>query len=386
MGRSEPVIRRRKRICVNALLLPPTFGGIGNVAYHVLRELVVAHPEWEFTLLVSAATAPHFLTLPGIRLQIIGIRSRLGRHAYLHLIYPVIATRFDLVHSVGNIGMIMGSCAQVITIHDAYEHVSPERFSFAKRILMRLLISRSGKIAKRIIAISESTRRDIEKFYPQFLGKISMVYSGNKFPLNREASPDGRDGFLFVGTLEPGKNLPLVLKAFARFLKTLSADSLRVSQGLEAPMPKTVLRIAGAKGWKQSTLPYLISSLEISDDVEFLGFVTDERLLTEYSRSLGLIQAASYEGFGLPVLEAMACGCPVIAARNSGLIEAGGNAALFFETGREEELSLLMSRIYNDRHLREACIQKGLVHAADFTWSRTAEKVGEIFASILTKA
>ncbi|MDQ3000443.1 MAG: glycosyltransferase family 4 protein [Fibrobacterota bacterium] len=355
----------RIRVCVNALLVPPTFGGIGNVAYHVLRELVVAHPGWEFTLLVSGATAPHFRGLAGVRIKEVGIASRLGRLAYLHFFFPFLAARFDVVHSVGNMGLVACPAAQVITIHDAYEHVSPERFGTVKRTLMRLLISVSGRRAKRIIAVSDNTRMDLERFYPHFRGKISVVHSGNKFPLRVDASPDGRNGFLFVGTLEPGKNLPLVLQAFARFRKGQAG----------------VLRIAGAKGWKQSILPGLIAELGISADVEFLGFVPDELLMAEYGRSLALVQASSYEGFGLPVIEAMACGCPVIAARNSGLIEAGGDAALFFETGRADELALLMARVHGERNLREACIRKGLAHAARFTWGGTAENVGKIFAA-----
>lgn len=362
---------KRIRICMNALPIPPTFGGIGNEAYHLLKGLSAAHPEWEFTLLVSEATAPHFRDLPGVRMKTVGIGSRLARLAYLHLVFPFLAARYDLVHSVGNMGMVLCPAAQIVTINDVYEHLSPERFSASKRTLMRMLISLSGRRAKRILTISDNTRKDLERFYPHFRGKISMVYLGNKFPIHREALPDGREGFLFVGTLEPGKNLPLVLKAFALY---------RGGPGAGKPAK---LRVAGAKGWKQSDLPALIDSLGIAADVEFLGFVTDSQLEGEYGRALALIQASSYEGFGLPVIEAMACGCPVIAARNSALIEVGGDAALFFETGRVEELAALMGRVQGERELRAACLRKGLAHAAGFTWERTVEEVGKIFAAAL---
>jgi glycosyltransferase involved in cell wall biosynthesis len=191
-----------------------------------------------------------------------------------------------------------------------------------------------------------------------------VVHLGNKFPVTDRVDPDGRDGFLFVGTIEPGKNLPLVLEAFARF---------RAGSG------GGLLRVAGAMGWKQSGLPALIDSLGIADAVEFLGYVPDADLPALYARSIALIQASTYEGFGLPVIEAMASGCPVISARNSGLIEAGGDAALFFQTNDREGLEERMSALAGDRALRERCIRLGCGHARKFTWEKTAREALEVY-------
>jgi alpha-1,3-rhamnosyl/mannosyltransferase len=113
--------------------------------------------------------------------------------------------------------------------------------------------------------------------------------------------------------------------------------------------------------------------------VDFKGYVSDSELSDLYGRSLALVQASSYEGFGLPVIEAMACGCPVVAARNSGLVEAGGDAALFFETGDEEGLLRNMERLLREPGLRQELMAKGFAHARKFTWEETARKTAEAY-------
>lgn len=367
-GKAEAAMQGRPvRICVNALLLPPTFGGIGNVTYHLLKNLIPARPEWEFTLLVGADTAKFFRGIAGLRIEAVPLRSRTARLAYLHLLFPFRARRFSLLHSTGNMGLVFCPVPQVITIHDTYEKVSPERFGVVKRALMSLLISLSGRRARRIIAVSHSTRKDVERHYPGLRGKISVIHSGNKFPVREDAAPGDRSAFLFVGTLEPGKNMALVLRAFAELRKTRSAR----------------LRIIGPKGWSQGRIPELIASLGIGADLEFLGFISDDRLREEYSRAFALIQASTYEGFGLPVIEAMACGCPVIAARNSGLIEAGGDAALFFRTNDLGDLVEKMALVLDRPEVRADSIRSGWEHAKRFTWEKAAAETGLVYRESL---
>lgn len=362
---------RPVRVCLNAMLLPPNLGGIGNYTYHLARCLAAAGTGWEFHLLVNSQAAPAFRDIPGLRIIESSAAGRPARLAHLHLRFPFQAGRFDLVHSVGNMGLILCPAPQVITIHDAYECVSPERFSPRKRLMMRALIAASGLAARRIMTDSANSGRDIARFYPHLARKTSVVYLGNKFPVADQVDPDGRDGFLFVGTIEPGKNLPLVLEAFARF------------RGRPGARSGGRLRVAGAMGWRQSGLPALIDSLGLADAVEFLGYVPDAELPALYAGSLALIQASTYEGFGLPVIEAMASGCPVISARNSGLIEAGGDAALFFETGDRDGLVERMSALAGDRALRERCIRLGWEHARKFTWEKTAREALEVYRKAL---
>ncbi len=348
------------RICINALLLPGSLGGIGNYTFHLIKNLQKLRPDLNLTLLVNRDATPNFRDLIGLNILEVNIRSRIGRLAYLHLVFPFLANRYHLLHSVGNMGLVLCPTAQVITIHDAYECVSPERFSFGKRMLMRLLVAVSGLVARKILTDSENSGRDIARFYPHLASKVSVVRLGNKFPVGNTVKTEGRNGFLFVGTVEPGKNLALVMRAFARFLK------LHPEGGK--------LKVVGAMGWKQTGLPGLMDSLGITDSVEILGYVPDNQLPVLFDSSVALIQASNYEGFGLPVIEAMACGCPVISAHNSALIEAGGDSALFFETGDIEGLFGRMEEVFGSLEIRRQCIVSGFVHVSGFTWENVASK------------
>ncbi len=357
-------------LCFNALFLQNHLGGIGNYAYHIISEIRRLRPDWELTLLIHKGTAPSFAALEGVRLLVIPLRSRNLRLAYFHCFFPFRARRFGLLHSVGNMGMLFCPVPQVITIHDLYEQVSPERFSAAKRFLMKFLISFTGRQAKAIVTVSENTRRDIARYYPRLGWKTRVVYSGNKFPVTGQDSGAARMDFIFVGTIEPGKNLVHILQAFARFLSRHSGR----------------LKVVGAAGWGQSHVPALLDSLGIRASVDFLGYIPDTELRALYANSLALVLASNYEGFGLPVVEAMACGCPVICARNSGLVEAGGDSALFFESGDIPGLADCMERMYLDEELRGRCIRTGLEHARKFTWERAAAETLAVFEAALLPA
>jgi len=355
----------RPSVCFNALFLQDHLGGIGNYTLHLIAGMRRARPDWDLSLLVHAGTAPRFAGLEGVRILKVGLRSRWARLMYFHLYFPFLARRFGLLHSVGNMGMLLCPIPQVITIHDLYERVSPERFSLGKRLLMRFLIGWSGRRAAAVITDSENTRRDIARFYPRVAVKTRVVYLGIKFPVATGDPITARQDFLFVGTIEPGKNLPHILEAFALF----------------AARRPGRLKVVGAEGWGHSKIPSLLDRLGIRDRVDFLGYVPDAELRNVYATSTALLMASSYEGFGLPVIEAMACGCPVIAARNSSLIEAGGQAALFFETGDIEGLAARMAEVADSADLRLDRILKGRVHAAGFSWDKTVENTLAVYAA-----
>lgn len=357
----------RISVCFNALFLQDHLGGIGNYTLHLIRGIRRARPDWDLHLLAHAGTAPRFADLEGVRIIRVPLRSRWARLLFFHLVFPFRVRRFGLLHSVGNMGMFLCPVPQVITIHDLYERVSPERFSPGKRFLMRLMIGWTGSRAAAVIAVSENTRRDIARFYPKAAAKASVVYSGNKFPVAPEIPSGPRSDFLFVGTIEPGKNLPHILEAFALF---------------SARSPGR-LKVVGAEGWGHSAIPALIDRLGIRDRVDFLGYLPDAELRNLYASSLALLMASSYEGFGLPVIEAMACGCPVIAARNSSLVEAGGDAALFFGTGDIPGLASRMEEILNDGEMRVKAITAGLKHAEKFTWEKATDETLSVFAAAL---
>jgi glycosyltransferase involved in cell wall biosynthesis len=355
------------RICCNALMLPNYLGGIGVSTKQLLIELVKQKPEWEITLLVHNGIVEQFSSIQGIHLNVISANSKWTKLFYLHFLFPFHSGRFNIVHSIGNMGIPLCRADQIITINDTYEKVSSARFGVVKRWLMSALVSLSGRVAKVILAISENTAADIRRFYPHLSNKIQVVYLGNRFSNNPHPLKVPEKYFLFVGTLEPGKNLPDVLSAFGGFRK---------AGGLAR------LKVVGQKGWERSDIPKMLEQLKINEYVDFLGYVPDDALPGLYAKAIALIVASSYEGFGLPVIEAMACGCPVLVANNSALVESGGKAALFFETGNIKQLVGLMEKINSDLDLRGQCQKLGLEHSTTFSWSRCASQVASVCLSV----
>jgi len=356
------------RICVAALFLQDHLGGIGVYTRELVRHLLPLDGDLEIDILTHAGIASGFgFDDPRVRIIALWPRKRWIKLIYWHFIFPFRARKYELVHAVGNMGFLWGKTAQVITIHDAYEKVSPDRFSWLKRSMMGFAINRSGKKARAIIAVSRNTAGDVRKFYPALAGKVSVIYSGGRFSGQGAPMPfASRRHFLFVGTLEPGKRL---------------LDALRALALLRAA-PDAKLIVVGAKGWRQNGIAGQIQTLGLDGRVEFKNYVGDPELESLYRGSLALLQLSSYEGFGLPVIEAMACGCPVIAARNSGLIEAGGDAAAFIETGDILQISAAMARLAADEQYSERLIALGRRQAARFDWAATAKATWDIYKRV----
>ncbi len=358
----------KNKVCLNALFLQNHLDGIGNYCFYLVKNLLDQNPSWHFSLLVHREAARHFRVFePRLEIIEVDLKSTALRLLYLHLVFPFRVLRFDLLHSVTNSGMIPCLIPQVITIHDTYECVSPERFGWVKRKQLEWVKALSGRNAKWILADSEHTRKDVERFYPSLRGKIQVVRLGSKFPVGVRFENEDRRNFIVVGTLEPGKNLVEVLKAFALF----------------SQKHRHKLLIIGAKGWKTSPLPAILDSLKLGDSVELCGYLPDAELKEIYGRSLAMVHASSYEGFGLPVLEAMACGCPVILARNSSLIEVGGDAALFFETHDVRGMADRMERLSSDPLLVKDRVQKGFEHVRNFSWEKTARETAGAYRRCL---
>lgn len=351
-------------VTINACMTPGDPGGVANYTYHLVHNLRNCFPYMEITLVSPANLRSYFVGLRGVRHVFIPLHSQFIKFFLNQLLVPWIARRSELLHSVGNYGIFLRGKAQTIFVHDTYEQESRDRFGAPKRFLLAFLISATGRRSRAVLTNSENTRRDIARHYPHLAAKTVVTRLGTKFPVAPGEPMESRTGFLFVGTLEPGKRLSDIFEAYSM---------------LPAACRKHPIRVVGQPGWGESNFGKKAVVLGIDPNVEFTGHVSDERLRTLYQTSLALVQASSYEGFGLPVVEAMACGCPVIAAENSALAEVGKGAALFFPTGDVRALARIMERLIDDLTLREECSRNSLARAADFTWEATAKATLEAF-------
>jgi glycosyltransferase involved in cell wall biosynthesis len=207
---------------------------------------------------------------------------------------------------------------RITVIHDLTPILFPHWHSWFSSLAQRLFFPQILRNADQIIAVSRSTQRDLERVYPYTSGKITVIYPGisKKFTPNPEIK---REPFLlFVGTIEPRKNVEGVIKFFEEIKEIPAYRHFK-------------LIIAGRKGWKTSAFDRAYRNSIFKNDISLDGFVNEERKIELYRSCTVFIYLSQYEGFGFPVLEAMACGAPVITSRNSSLMEIGQDSVVYLE-------------------------------------------------------
>ena len=253
----------------------------------------------------------------------------------------------------------------VVTIHDlAYFYFSRE---FLKKDLHKLKnwTRYSVKKAARIIAVSQQTKKDIITYYDIPEGNIDVIYNGYEKTLNakQRTSPNFKfnmlNYILYVGTLQPRKNVQTLIRAFSKFV---------------VHNAQFKLILVGKKGWLYDEIFSLVKDLELEDKIIFTGYISDDELQNLYKNAWCFVMPSLYEGFGIPVLEAMSNKCPVIASSSSSVPEIGGKACLYFDPENEDQLLKLLNSLQSNSKLRANLIRKGLERVKFFSWEKCAEK------------
>jgi len=267
----------------------------------------------------------------------------------------------------------------VLTIHDLGFLRFPE-FNFKWFIeKYSKMVERNSKVAKRIIADSESTRDDIIKYLGVDKDKTAVVplASDPVFRMLDQKEKDtsvlekfgtGKDFILSVGTIEPRKNFPALIKAF--------------NKKKEGPYEDIKLVIVGRTGWKSEKTFKAREESPYKEDILFIGWIDDSELVQLYNQALLFAYPTVFEGFGLPVLEAMSCGCPVISTDTSSIPEIIINSKYLVEVDNIKELSDKISQVIDDKDLRERMIKFSLERSRTFSWKETAKKTLDIYESL----
>jgi len=265
---------------------------------------------------------------------------------------------------------------RVTVIHDLTMFLFPADHLFVSRFLQHLLLPRILKRTDHIITNSENTSKDLNQFLPFTKNKTTSILLGK----NQRFQPNENKNILMkhkispcyllhIGTLEPRKNLITLIKAFNKFKKA-------------SPKPHQLV-LVGQKGWKSKGIFDTIEQSEFKNDILQLGYVAKEDLPTLYSMATVFVYPSKYEGFGLPVLEAMACGTPVITSNTSSLPEVGGKAAKYVAPDSIEALSEKLIELCADENLRAKMSKEGLKQAALFSWKKTAQETITVFEKIV---
>lgn len=264
----------------------------------------------------------------------------------------------DLFFAPAHYGPRFSPAPLVVTIHDLSYLNYPNDFLKKDLYQLRHWTKYSVKKAKKIIAVSNSTKKDLINYYHLPEEKISVVYNGYEkkphLPLSKlKLKKVNKPYLLYVGTIQPRKNISLLLETF---------------QKINQIYPQYELIIAGKKGWLYQSIFEKVENLGLEDRVFFTDFISDYQLAYLYQNAFCLVMPSFYEGFGLPILEAMSFGCPVISSFSSSLPEIGGNAALYFDPKSSYDLFEKIVKLINNPTLRKEMIKKGRQQIKQFSW------------------
>jgi glycosyltransferase involved in cell wall biosynthesis len=283
------------------------------------------------------------------------------------------ALPFDLFHGTDTIAPAI-SRPTVITIHDVSTLLFPRHHTRLHRWFDRLSLPRMVKRATAVITDSEATRRDVIRLLgvpPHRVHAIHLGVDHRKFYVREPRKAQTVISaslhipipyILAVGTLEPRKNLIGLMQAYAL---------------LPSDRPKLVL--AGARGWGDNPIYQAARQLGLLDAIQFTGYIPDDVLPSLYAGAQCFVYPSLYEGFGLPALEAMACGAPVITSRTSSLPEVAGDAGLLVDPNDTLELARAMERLMRDGSLRDELRVRGIAQAAMFSWDQTARRTAGVY-------
>jgi glycosyltransferase involved in cell wall biosynthesis len=369
------------RIAVNTIFLQKNhLEGYGHYAKEILSRMVQQHPEHEFIFLFDRPYSEAFITAPNIIPVIVSppAKHALSFYYWYNIKAPLALRKYrpDVWLQPFGFCSLSTKLPQVLIVHDlAFKHY-PKFVAWHHRWFYQLFTKRFLNKAKAVVTVSEFSKADITQQYQIPAEKISVVSGAarNGFqPIDwqdkeqvKAGYADGREYFLFTGGIHPRKNLMNLLKAFSLFKKWQHSNMK--------------LLIAGRLAWQYDDVLTKLKSYKYRDDVVLLDYLPDDQLMKITAASYAVVYPSFFEGFGLPIVEAMQSGVPVICSNISSMPEVGADAALYADPTHPDDIAKHMLNLYRDETMRNELAEKGKERAASFNWDRSAEHLWQIIA------
>lgn len=371
------------RVALDAIPLVAAKTGIGHYTEALADALAQAHSEHQYTLLSPFDFAfnggPNGHSRPtNLTKQFLPVRS-LFRHWWLVGLPTLLRiSPFDVFHGTNYCIPVFAPCPTVVTIHDLslFTQAHTHENANVKRGKRRIPIM--AHRATLIIAPSEWTKREVIERLKVKEHKLRVIPEAARPHLRPQREDEIQpvlekhglrgDFLLYVGTIEPRKNLLALIRAYDELLRTTEHT------------PQLVL--CGGRGWLCDEVFALVDELKLQDQVRFTGYVDDVDLPALYSAAQAFVYPSLYEGFGLPPLEAMACGAPVITSNVTSLPEVVGDAGLTHAPEDVRELARAMAQLLSDANLRAHLKQAGLERARQFSWERAARATQAVYDEV----
>lgn len=366
------------KIGINGRFLVAKRTGVQRAAYNLLQTLVLIDKENHYYIFSNYDQMdnpdwnhPNVTVVPSKLRE----GENLRNHLWEQFTLPALSKKYgvDLLHSPANMAPLFYKGKSVVHIHDLCFVVNPQWYSFSFRTLYNALIPRIAKRSTRIITNSNNSRNDLLQFCSLSAEKVRLVYwAVDDFFQRIQREPRNqtkKDGnyILYVGSLEPRKNIGTLVEAFEMLrLRNPDLQTKLVLIGGENPL------FAGVR----------LRVKRFREDILFKGFVSDEELKNYYCKATLVVYPSLYEGFGLPPLEAMASGTPVVTSMTSSLPEVVGDAAITINPYDTEQLATALATVIKDQDLSNLLIQRGYEQVKKFNWYRVARNTLAVYHEV----
>ncbi len=362
-------------IAVNTrVLLKNKLEGIGWFTFETLKRIALNHPEHKFYFIFDRAYHKGFIFSDNVYPIVVGPQAR---HPLLYYYWfeksiPKVLKQInaDLFISPDGFLSLNTDVKSIAVIHDISFMHNPKDFPFGLRNYYQYFFPRFANRANKIVTVSEFSKQDISKTFKITPKSIDVVFNGSndvfkpstivEIETTKQVFTNGKDFFLFVGALSPRKNVANLLSAFDIF-KTKSKSDIK-------------LVIVGEKMFKTKKIKETYNGLSSRDDVIFTGRMNPDQLKNLYGASLALTYVPYFEGFGIPIIEAMHCDTAVITSSVTSMPEVAGDAAILVDPFSTESIAYAMKEISKDSKLRNQLIENGKIQRQKFSWDITAEK------------
>ncbi|MFL6428045.1 MAG: glycosyltransferase family 4 protein [Acidobacteriaceae bacterium] len=370
------------QVLIDLTQVPVGRMGIGSYAENLLSQFREVAPDISFTVALQSDDPALRAAIPA-RVRTLQLPARLfrwlpGRLFFEQLILPWLARRYgaEVIHSLHySLPLLPTRARRVVTMHDMTAYVLPHMHPWFKGAYMRVFIRHAVRHADRLIFVSSSALADCRTWFGRALENAVVIHHGNSDAFRPDGPPEAlaevraRYGLplrylLYLGTLEPRKNIPLLLRAFAQ---------------LAEGHPEARLVIAGKKGWYFDEIFHTVEALSLAERVIFTGYVDEADKPALIRGAFLFLYPSLHEGFGVPVLEAMASGVPTIAGNRTSIPEIAGDGALLVDPESLPELAAALERLYTDAAARAALAERGVAQAAKFSWKKTAEETAAVY-------
>jgi len=362
------------KIAINCWVLRnKQLDGIGYFTVNTISRVIRNHPETEFLVLCDKNFTENYFDFPNVAKHPVfpALRHPVLYIWYMEVVLPLFLNKHkpDLMVSMEGFLSLVSGTRQMPVLYDInFEH-QPQDLKFLNRLYFRFFFRRFVKKAVRIATISNYSKQDIASFYkvsPKKIDNVSCGINSNFNPLTtneisatRLQFSGGKPYFFFVGSMHPRKNIQRLIEAYTLFRQRTGSDYK--------------LLLAGAIWWSKSLIEEAYNSSPFKEDIIFTGRLSEEDLKKVLGSAFALSFVPIFEGFGLPIVEAMQSEVPVLCSNTTSMPEVAGDAAVLIDPFKVEDIAAGMEKLYRDDALRERLVQLGNLQKEKFTWEHTAE-------------